>query len=146
MRKKTPEFVAVLACSVLTLAGAASADDKKDDKDRPSLSGAWVRKEGEVKLEFSDKDVLKIAPHGKEEVLLVLCKYTVGKEGVVKVKITDFEGKEEVKEKAKEKLPVGTEFSFTWKVKDDTATLGDLKGDDVELLKSHLEGDYDKKK
>jgi hypothetical protein len=54
--------------------------------------------------------------------------------------------KEEAKETAKEKLPVGTEFSFSWQVKDDTARLADLKGKDVEILKSHLEGVYRQKK
>ncbi len=43
-------------------------------------------------------------------------------------------------------LPVGTDFSFKWEVKDVTAKLGDLKGDKVELLKAHLEGEYSQKK
>ena len=77
--------------------------------------------------------------------IAVVCEYTVEKEGLVKAKITDFEGKEEAKKMVKEKLPVGTEFSFKWKVKDDTAKLDDLKGDKIEDLKSHLEGDYKKK-
>jgi hypothetical protein len=37
-------------------------------------------------------------------------------------------------------------FSFQWKVKGETATLGDVKGDNVDLLKSHLEGEYGQKK
>lgn len=171
MLLKTHKCVAVFAGSVLVLAGlhlpgigcpgarvlslvgraaqpspTALADDKKDDKDKRALSGDWVRKEGELKLEFGDKNVLKISPHGKDDVILILCECTLDKDGRVKVKITDFEGKEEVKEKVKEKLPIGTEFSFKWKVKDDTATLDGLKGDKVDLLKSHLEGEYSKKK
>jgi hypothetical protein len=132
---------------LLALAGlnvcatAAPAEDKKEDK--PALSGVWVLKGGEVKIVFSDKNVLKVFPHGNE-VLVVLCKYTSGKEGLVTAKITDFEGKDEVKEKVKEKLPVGTEFSFKWKVKGDTAALDYQKGD--EHLKSHLEGEYERKK
>ena len=96
-----------------------SADDKKDDK--PALTGKWERKEGELKLEFADKTVLKISPHGKDEIILFLCEYTTEKDGLVKVKITGFEGKPEAKDKAKERLPVGTEFSFKWKVKGDAA-------------------------
>ena len=46
-----------------------------------------------------------------------------------------------------EKIPIGTEFSFQWKVKDGAATLAEVKGDEskTELLKAHLEADYEKK-
>jgi hypothetical protein len=87
---------------------------------------------------------MKIAPHGDSKVIAVVCEYTVDKEGQVKAKITDFEGKAEAQEKVKELLPVGTEFTFKWKVKDDAAKLDDLKGEKIEPLKSHLEGEYKK--
>jgi hypothetical protein len=136
---------AALACVVLALAGpSASADDKKDDKDKPALAGVWVLKDGEMRIEFSDKDVMKISPHGKDELILILCKYAVEKDGRVKVKVADLEG--EAKDKVKELVPVGLEFSFTWKVKDDTAALDDVKGDKTEAIKSHLEGKYAPKK
>jgi hypothetical protein len=124
---------------------SAAADGKKDDKDKPALTGSWVQQGAELKIEFADKDSLKIAPHGNADVLLVLCSYTVEK-GVVKAKVTGFEGKDEAKEKAMEKVPIGTEFSFKWEVKGDTGTLDDVKGEKVEVLKSHLEGKYDQKK
>jgi hypothetical protein len=139
MLSKTLTCGALLACAVLS----ASAGDTKDGK--PALSGSWVLKGGESKIDFADKDVLKIAPHGNGVIVLV-CRYTVQKGGVVKAKITEFEGKEEAKQHVQEKLPVGTEFSFTWKVKDDTAKLGDVKGEKVEPFKSHLEGEYGRKK
>jgi hypothetical protein len=161
---KTLSCGAVLACGLLVVAGlhlpgngcpgarmlghacaSAPADDKKDDKDKPALSGSWVKKEGELKIEFADKDIMKVAPHGNDEAFVVLCTYTVEK-GEVKAKVTGFEGKEEAKEMAKERLPVGSEFSFKWEVKGDTGTLDDLKGDKAEVLKSHLEGKYDQKK
>jgi hypothetical protein len=143
---KTLKSVVVLACAVLALGGpSASATDKKDDKDKARLSGVWGQKEGEVRIEFADENVMKISPHGENEVILIVCKYTVGKDGRVKARITDLEGKEEVKAKAKGVVPVGLEFSFKWQVKDDTATLDDLKGDNVESVKSHLEGKYEKK-
>ena len=146
MRTKNFLCGTVMACSVFFLAcPLASADDKKD-KDKPALSGTWVLKGGETRIEFSDKNKVKIAPHGDNNVIAVVCEYTVEKDGLVKAKITDFEGKDEAKEVAKEMLPVGTEFSFKWKVKEGTAKLDDLKGDRVELLKSHLEGDYSQKK
>jgi hypothetical protein len=135
-----------LACSVFVLtAPSASADDKKD-KDQPALSGVWMLTGGETKIEFSDKNLVKISPHGDSKIIAVLCEYTLDKEGRVKAKITGFEGKDEAKEKVKELLPAGTEFSFTWKIKDAAAKLDDLKGDKIEPLKSHLEGEYNQKK
>jgi hypothetical protein len=145
MVPKTLTYRVVLACGLLALAGlAAMADDKKGDK--PALSGTWGKKDGEPKIEFADKGVLKIAPHGDSAVIAVVCDYTVEKEGLVKAKIAGFEGKEEVKKHIAEKVPVGTEFSFKWTVKGDTAKLDDLKCEKVEQLKSHLEGEYNQKK
>jgi hypothetical protein len=136
----------ILACAVFILFGlSASADDKKD-KDKPTLSGVWTLKGGETKLEFGKKKVLKISPHGDSELIAVICECTVEKEGMVKAKITDLAGKDEAKEMVKELLPPGTEFSFKWTVKDGVAKLHDLKGEKVEPLKSHLEGEYSQQK
>jgi hypothetical protein len=144
MRAKTLKCGVVLASSVFILASlTASADDKKD---KAALSGVWMLKEGETKIEFSDKNVVKIFPHGDNDVIVVVCEYTAEKGELVKAKITGFEGKDEAKETVKKMLPVGTEFSFKWQVKDDTAKLDDLKGDKFEPLKSHLEGEYSRKK
>lgn len=130
-----------LACAVLALAGlSATAGGKRDS---PTLAGVWMQTGGEVKMEFADKDVLRIFPHGDSDVIVVICKYTVDKKGRVKATIAELDGK--LKDKAKDVLPVGLEFSFQWQVKDDTATLDDMKGEKVERLKSHLEGKYDKK-
>lgn len=162
------KYVAVLACGVLALAGlhlhghgcpgarvlalagldvcttTAPAEDKKEDKDKPALSGTWVRKDGEMKIVFADKDVMKLFPHGEKEVLIVVCKYTVDKDGLVKAKVSELQG--EAKEKVKDKVPVGLEFTFTWKVKDGTAKLDDVKGENTDIFKSHMEGDYEPKK
>src|SRR5262249_54994700 len=67
-----------------------------DDKDKPALSGAWLKKDAELKIEFAGKDVMKISPHNKDDLILILCEYTTEKDGLVKAKITGFEGKEEV--------------------------------------------------
>jgi hypothetical protein len=136
---------AALACVVLALFGrTAPADDKKDDKDKPAPAGAWVMKDGEVRVEFSGKDVLKISPHGKDELILVVCKYAVEKDGRVKATITGLEG--EAKDKVKDAIPVGLEFSFAWKATGDAAALDDVKGDKVDPIKAHLEGKYVPKK
>jgi hypothetical protein len=142
--RKTCEYVAVLACAVLVLAGTAAL---AGDKDKAALSGTWVKKAGELKVAFADKDVLKLVPHADESVIVILCDYTADKEGRVKAKITGFEGKDEVMAKVKDRLPVGTEFSFRWQVKDDAATLDEVKaGDNTDLLKSHMEGEFERKK
>jgi hypothetical protein len=142
MQRKTLACVALLACLALALARAAVA---ADDKDKPALSGVWVKKDAELKIEFADKDVMKIYPHGDNEVIIVVCQYARDKTGLVKAKITELGGKEEAKEKAKGHVPVGLKFSFQWKAEADTATLDDVKGDNVDALKSHLEGKYEKK-
>jgi hypothetical protein len=145
MLRKTHLRVAALACGLLALAGlSASAGDEKGGKAKPALAGTWVLKGGELKIEFCDKEVMKISPHGDNDAIVVVCSYQVEKGKRVKTKITELEGK--AKEKARELIPVGLEFSFTWQVKDGIATLGDLKGKKVELLKSHLEGQYEQKK
>src|SRR5262245_20896625 len=145
MARKTLRDRVVLACGLLALVGlAAHAEDKKGDK--PALSGTWSKKDGEAKIEFVDKGVVKIAPHGDSAVIGIVCDYTVDKEGLVKAKITEFEGKEEVKKHIAEKLPVGTKLSFKWKVKNDTAKLDDVKCEKFEQVKSHLEGEYEQKK
>jgi RNA polymerase sigma factor (sigma-70 family) len=124
----------------------APEDKEEKDKKPAAPSGTWVRKEGEMKIEFVDKETVKLYPHGENEVIIISCSYSVEKEGIVKVEVTDLEGKEEAIKKAKERVPVGFKFSFRWKVKDGAATLSEVKGKDADTLKSHLEGDYAEKK
>jgi hypothetical protein len=138
------KYDAVLACGVLLLACLpASADDKKSEK--PVLSGTWGKKDGELKIEFADQGVLKIAPHGDSAMLAIVCKYTVAKDGQVKVKVTGYEGDEDTKKKIAEHVSVGQAFRFTWTVQGDTAKLDNVTGENVEAFKSHLEGNFEKK-
>ena len=149
MTRKTHKCI-VLLYGVLALAGlfdgrSASADDKKDDK-KAALSGEWVRKEGEVKIEFDGEGVMKLYPHGENNKLALVFDYTVEKDKRVKVKMTDIEGDEKVIEKVKEQIPAGMEFSFKWTVKDKTATLDEIKGkEDVIAKLEMLKGEYEKK-
>lgn len=133
---------AALGGLLLALAGPAAV---ADEKDKPAATGTWVRKEGELKLEFADKGVLKIFPHGDKHAIALVCSYTA-KDGLLKAKVTDLEGNAEITAKVKEHIPVGTEFSFQWKVKAGTATLDDVKGDKADLFKEHLQGEYEAKK
>ena len=131
----------------LTLTGLpAVADDKKDDKKPAGPSGTWVMKDGETWVEFADKGVLKVLPHGDKLDFTLVCSYVAGKDGVVTCKLTDLEGKEEIKAKLKDRLPVGSAFTFKWTADGDAATLGDLAGKEMEAFKSKLEGGYEKKK
>jgi hypothetical protein len=142
MRAKSLHCRVALACSAFILVSlSASANDEKD-KDKPALSGVWMLKEGETKIEFSEKNVMTICPHGDSNVIALVCEYTLEREGLVKAKITNLGGKDEVQKIVQEMLPVGTEFRFKWKVTDDAAKLDDLMGEKVEPLRSHLEGEY----
>ena len=144
MLPKTLKYGAVLSCSILVLATLpAPADDKKDDK--PALSGTWAKKDGKLTIEFPDHGIMKIAPHG-DNACVVVCSCRAEKEGLLKVKITGFEGNEETKKQLQEKVAVGLKFTCKWKVNGDTARLDDVRGDHVEMMKSHLEGDFEQKK
>ena len=143
MRTKRAVFTATVAGALLALVGLrATAEDKKADM--PAVSGTWAKKEGQLKIEFVDKELLKFYPHGSNEFIIV-CKYSVGKDGAVKSKVTELEGKAEIKEKGKGRFPAGMEINFTFTVKGDSALLDDLKGENTEGLKSHLEGEFTRK-
>ena len=127
------------------LAPLVRADDKKADEVK-APSGTWDKKEGMGRIEFADKGVVKIHPHGDKADIAFVCSYTADKDGVLKVKITEHEGSADLKAKLKERLPIGTAFRFKWVVKDDTATVEDVEGKELEGLKSHFEGGYEKKR
>lgn len=131
------------ALTLLVLGSATvNGDEKKNEKAAPS--GVWVREANgiDLKVEFVGKDTVNISAFHDENGVTAVCKYTTDKDGRLKAKIT------EVKEKGefKNKPAVGVEFSFTWKAKGDTATLDDLKGEELENAKPVLEGDYERKK
>jgi hypothetical protein len=134
----------VLACGLAALlAPLVAADDKKDEK--PALAGTWKKAEGEMVIEFVDKETLKVRPHGDKADIAIECSYSVGKGGVVKAKITGHEGKDEFKKKLKEVAAVDTEFTFKWAVDGDKVTIEEVDGKNADGLKTHLEGKYEKK-
>lgn len=142
MRTISPCLFLVAISAVALACLSAQAEDKKE---KSSPAGVWQKKDGQLRLEFCDKNVIKIFPHGDKAEITILCKYTTGKDGLIKAKIAEFEGKPEVTEKLKGIVPIGLEFSFKYLAKDKTATLDDVKGDNVDALKSHLEGEYEQK-
>jgi hypothetical protein len=144
MLRRMLRIGAPLALVAMVLAGmSASAGDQKKDKGKAVPAGVWAQQGGEAKIEFGDKNVMKIFPHGDNDAIIVVCSCTVEKKTLVKARITEIDGK--AKDKVKDVLPIGLEFRFTWQVDGDVATFGEIKGENVERLKSHLEGKYDKK-
>jgi hypothetical protein len=136
----------LLVCGVLALAcPLALADDGKGDHGKPIPSGTWEKKDAEPKLVFAGEDKLTILPHGDNVAIQIDCSYTVTKDGLVKAKVTQLSGADEVVEKVKQVVPVGLEFTFKWKLDEDKATLDDLDGKDIEHVKDRLEGEYTKK-
>ena len=61
----------------------------------------------------------------------------------MKAKISELQGS--AKDMAKDKIPVGLEFTFKWTAKDGNAELAEVKGENTDIFKSHLEGKYEKK-
>ena len=59
----TTRFTGLIAAGYGSL-WAASANDQKNDADKPALAGVWAQKGGELTLEFSDPGVMRISPHG----------------------------------------------------------------------------------
>jgi hypothetical protein len=145
VRTKTFRSGMVLASSILILAGLTAWADDRSDKEGAALSGVWTLKQGETRIEYADKKVVKIFPHGDNVQIAVICEYTADKEGLVRVKVTGFEGDDETKKRVNEVLPPGTRFRFRWKIKDDSAKLDKVQGDQADHLKSHLEGEYGRK-
>ena len=136
-------LVGAIALALVVFAGDTAASQDKKDKE-PGLSGTWTREANglDVKFEFTGKDTVKVSVFGGDNGVIATCKHSVDKDGLVKARIT----KVEEKGTFEAKPPVGLEFSFKWKVKGDTATLDELKGDMVEDAKPVLEGEYERKK
>ena len=131
-------FAVVPVVALALVCGPVAADDK--DKE---LSGTWTREANGLDLKFVfTKDTFKVSAFGGDNGVTATCKYTVEKDGTVKATIT----KVEEKGNFPSKPPEGLEFSFKWKVKGDTATLDDLKGQDLADAKAIIEGEYQKKK
>lgn len=129
------------ACIGAVFVVPAVAQDKKETPAEPTTT--WEREVQGVILRFQfTPETLKITGMIDENGFVATCKITRGDDGLVKVKIT----KVEEKGQAPAKPSVGTEFSFKWKEKGDTAVLSDLKGEEVEDAREFVEGEYKKLK
>jgi hypothetical protein len=122
------------------LIGPVAADDKKDSKEKYV---SWEREANGFDLKFDfGKDKLKLNVFNGENGVIVTCKMSMDKNGLVKATVTEVEEKGNFPQKPK----IGLEFSFKWKVEGDTGTLSDLMGEGVEEAKPLAEGEYKKKK
>jgi len=63
MLQRNEKYAAVLASALLLLVswGAPEKTGRRQGQAEPL--GTWTRQEGEAKIEFSGKDVMKIYPH-----------------------------------------------------------------------------------
>ncbi len=129
---------AVLFCGLLACLAVSA-----EEKGKTIPAGTWTAKAGEVKVEFCDNQVLKLYPHGDPAIIAVVCSYTLDKDKRVDAKVTELSGK--AKDQVQSIVPIGSEFSFKWTVKDDVGTIGDVKGKSGDVIKSHLEGEYTQK-
>ena len=123
------------------LLSAVAADDKKDQDKVVS----WEREQNGIDLKFDflkEKDKLTISAFNGDNGVMVTCKMSIDKKGLVKAKITEVEEKGKFPAVPK----VGLELTFKWKVEGDVATLSDLTGEGVEEAKGVLEGEYKRKK
>lgn len=135
--RATSAGFALGAVGARTVIAAGTNDDK------PAHVGTWAKQDGETRIEFVDKEVMKISPHGDPAVIAIVCKYTLDKAGLVKAEISDFEGRNDFKEQVKQIVPVGSKFEFTLTVDKTSASVDNITGDNAERLKGHMEGKYD---
>ena len=133
----------LLAFAMVAFVGVSFADDKKDDKKAPALSGKWIREADGFDLSFSfEKDgKLVLDVKAGDNGLTLTTTYTVDKDDKVTAEITD------VKEKGNfpTKPEKGSKFSFKFKVDDKKAKLTDFEIPDGDGAKAVVEGEYKKK-
>ncbi len=133
-------LTALLAVAFAGL-GATRAEDKKDDKAKPT--GVWSREADGLKLtfDFSKADVLVLVAGAGENSLTVTGKYTVEKNGLIKVTSNKIEVKGEFPVKPKD----GYTFEFKLKADGKTAKVTDFDANEhADEAKPGVEGEYTK--
>jgi hypothetical protein len=124
---------------VLALLALTAAPISADDKDKTTT---WMRESNGIELKFEfTKDTAKFHVSAGDNSITASAKIKIEKD-VVTAEITDVETKGDIQDAPKK----GDKVSFKWVVKGDTATLSDLKGDNVDNAKAIVEGEYKKKK
>jgi hypothetical protein len=127
------------ALAFLALVAAPTAAEDKKDKEKFTV---WTREVNGIDLKFEmGKETAKYHVYSGDNGCIITSKVKHEKD-VVTSEITDVEVKGNFPGAPKK----GEKLSFKWVVKDDTATLSDLKGDNVEDAKNVVEGEYKLKK
>ena len=133
-------LTALLAVALAGL-GAARAEDKKDDKAKPT--GVWSKEADGLKLtfDFGKADILVLVAAAGENSLTVTGKYTVEKDGLIKVKSDKIVVKGEFPVKPKD----GYTFEFKLKADGKTAKVTDFDANEsADEARHAVEGEYAK--
>jgi hypothetical protein len=132
-------FAGGFALMVLALAAHPTAADDKKDTEKFTV---WTREINGIDLKFEmGKDTAKYHVYSGENGCVITAKLKTEKD-VITSEVTDVEVKGNFPAAPKK----GDKIIFKWVVKDDTATLSDLKGDTADGAKDVVEGEYKKKK
>lgn len=137
-------LTALLAMAVFAGFGSIRAEDKKDPNDEKGKpAGVWAKESDGLKLtfDFGKADVLTLVAAAGENSLTVTGKYTVDKDGLIKVKSDKIEVKGEFPVKPKE----GYTFEFKWMVDGKKAKISAFDASEhSEEAKGAVEGEYTK--
>ncbi len=137
-------LTALLALALTAGLGSIRAEDKKDQKDdKAKPAGVWFKEAEGLKLtfDFTKADVLVlVAAHG-ENSLTVTGKYTVDKDGLIKVTSEKIDVKGEFPVKPKD----GYTFQFKLKADGKTAKLSEFDANEnADEARPAVEGEYAK--
>lgn len=135
-------IAALLVAGLFFGFGATRAEDKKDPKDEKSKpTGVWTKDADGLKLvfDFSKADKVMIIAAAGENSLVIDCKYTVEKDGLIKATSTKIEVKGEFPVKPKE----GYTMQFKIKVDGKKAKVSDFDAsEDADNARGAVEGEY----
>ena len=134
-------LTALLALALTAGLNSIRAEDKKDGKAKPA--GVWFKETEGLKLtfDFSKPDIVVVTAGHDANALILTGKYTVEKDGLIKVKTTKIDVKGEFPVKPKE----GYTFEFKVKVDGKTAKVSDFDAsEDADNARGAVEGEYTK--
>lgn len=128
-------MVRTFAVGMLLAVSVQAADEPK------RAQTTWTRTAGDIELTFEvGATAGKYTIQFGDNRCAVTSKLTFNGDAVTS-EVTEVEVKGEIPAPPKK----GDKLTFKWTVKGDTATLTELKGDNTELVKTTVEGEYKKK-
>ncbi len=137
-------LTALLTVALVSTFGSVRAEDKKEAKgDKAKPTGVWAKEIDGMKLtfDFSKPDALILTAGSGDNALILTGKYTVEKDGLIKVTTTKSEIKGEFPVQPKE----GFLFEFKLKTDGKTATISNYDAsEDADGARAAVEGEYTK--